>query len=293
MKHGGTRLAWLAGGLALGLAVPATMAVGTDNPYEAIIARNVFGLRPPPPPPDPEANKPPLPKLSLTGIVTFGGTKRALLKTAAGGPPKQGQPANKPESFIIEVGQRQGDIEVLAIDEKAGAVKVNYGGTVTDLDFENDGIKAPPAPAPAPGGRPTPGVVPMPPPKTVTAVPRPSGARGGVPSPFPTRSMRTASTATSYTPQATYAGGTPAVNVGRTTVNLGGGGQSYNAVAAQQAAQQAAMPQRSMEETLLLLEANRMRHQNEIEAGRYPPLPRHPAMEAYKAEEAAKAGALQ
>jgi hypothetical protein len=286
MKHGGKLRAWLAGGLALGIAVPTAMAVGTDNPYETIVARNVFGLRSPPPPPDPEANKPPLPKLSLTGIVTFGGAKRALLKTAAG-PPKPGQPANKPESYIIEVGQRQDDIEVLAIDEKAGVVKVNYGGTVTDLDFENDGIKAPPAPAPAPGARPRPGVVPLPPTKTVTAVPRPAGAHSAVPTPFPTRTMRTGSTATPYTPQGAYVGGgRPAVNVGGATLNLAGGSQSRNPVAERQAA----LPQRSMEENLLMLEANRLKHQQEIKAGLYPPLPRHPAMEAYKAEEAAKAG---
>ena len=44
-----------------------------DNPYQAITARNVFGLKDPPPPPNPEDNKPPPPKItrmSLSWSVT-------------------------------------------------------------------------------------------------------------------------------------------------------------------------------------------------------------------------------
>ena len=111
--------------------------------------RNVFGLKPPPPPPDPEANKPPPPKITLQGITTFGGIKRALFKVQM--PPKPGDPAKGEQSFILAEGQRDGDIEVLEINDEPGSefVKVNNFGTITNLNFANNGIKTAGAPAPA------------------------------------------------------------------------------------------------------------------------------------------------
>ncbi len=121
------------------------------SPYQPIIARNVFGLRSPPPPPSPEANKPPPPKIFLQGITTFGGVKRALLKTQM--PPKPGEKPTGDQSFILAEGQRDGDIEVLEIkaDGEASYVKVNDFGTITNLTFENNGIKGAPGPVPRPG----------------------------------------------------------------------------------------------------------------------------------------------
>ena len=119
------------------------------NPYQGIVDRNVFGLKPPPPPEDPEANKPPPPKIFLTGITTILGNKRALLKMTP--PAKPGEPA-KEQCFTLGEGQRDGELEVLEIDEKAGTVKVNEYGTVATLDFESNGVKA--ATAPMPGAPP-------------------------------------------------------------------------------------------------------------------------------------------
>ena len=119
------------------------------SPYQGIVERNVFGLKAPAPPPDPEANKPPPPKIFLTGITTILGNKRALMKLTP--PAKPGEPA-KEQSFTLGEGQRDGELEVLEIDEKAGTVKVNEFGTVMTLSFENNGVKA--GPAPAPGGAP-------------------------------------------------------------------------------------------------------------------------------------------
>ena len=116
------------------------------TPYQAIVERNVFGLKPPTPPPDPEANKPPPPKILLQGITTLLGNKRALLKVSV--PAKPPEPA-KEIPLVLAEGQRDGEIEVLAIDENARTVKVNDYGTVVDLNFESNGVKIAASPVPA------------------------------------------------------------------------------------------------------------------------------------------------
>jgi hypothetical protein len=148
----------------------------SSNPYQGIVDRNVFALKPPPPPPDPESIKPPTPKFALTGITTILGNKRALFKSDPT-PGKPGQPAAKEESYMLKEGQRQGDVEVVSIDEIAGIVKVTWAGTPVTLDFTNNAAKAvavaPPPPVGAPG---------------VPGLPRPPGiaipARGSGPSGF-------------------------------------------------------------------------------------------------------------
>jgi hypothetical protein len=177
MKSRGTRLGCVAGALALCAAANALAVEASDNPYQSIVVRNVFGLKDPPPPPKPEDNKPPPPKITLPGITTILGNKRALMKVMI--PPK---PGVKPEaqSFILAAGQRDGEIEVLEIDEKAGTVKVNNFGTVTNLSFENNGVKLASGPAP---GMPAPGM-PMPgaPHNAGTGVPPPPGTPAFTPS---------------------------------------------------------------------------------------------------------------
>src|SRR5262249_46742107 len=140
--------------------------------------RNVFALKAPPPPPDPEANKPPPVKITLTGITTILGNKRALMKTPAP-PGKPGEPAKQEMSYILTVGQREGDIEVLDIDEVGGNVKVRNGSIEVTLNIDKDGPKlaATPLPVGAPPGVAVPGR-PMPP------IP---GAAPGITPPTPTR----------------------------------------------------------------------------------------------------------
>jgi hypothetical protein len=254
MKHGGTMLVWLAGSLALCAAATARATDAPDNPYQAVVERNVFGLKPPPPPPDPEANKPPLPKITLTGIITVGGAKRVLLKTPPP-QPKPGEPPKTEQGFILAVGEREGEIEVLEIDEKAGSVKVNYGGTVADLTFEKDGVKGPATPAP--GALPAPGV--PPPMRTL-----PPGARGGPgmgASPIPGRWPRTPGEGGPVTPQAAAGAVLPGMNAG-----------ANPSVTPQSTAAQGFG---SEEEAVLLLEVNRIKNQPLVEAGLMPPLPRH------------------
>ncbi|HEU5125488.1 MAG TPA: hypothetical protein VFW05_15655 [Verrucomicrobiae bacterium] len=157
MMRGANTLVFLLG-LSFCVVAHAASPDSAGSPYQAIVERNVFGLKPPapaeeaPPPPEPPS------KITLSGITTMLGNKRALLSV---------QVLNKPpENFILAEGQRDGDIEVLQIDEIAGTVKVSNHGVEQLLDFKTDGAKlhptavAPPHPAPA-AARP-PGVPPPP-----------------------------------------------------------------------------------------------------------------------------------
>src|SRR5258708_2332237 len=68
-KH---RSFWFLTPLFLAAAISWGGAEVRPNPYQAIIERNPFGLKPPPPPPDPTPPGPviPPPKVVLTGIVS-------------------------------------------------------------------------------------------------------------------------------------------------------------------------------------------------------------------------------
>jgi hypothetical protein len=126
----------------------------SGNPYQGITERNIFGLKPPPALPGPEENKAPPTKIKLTGITTILGRKQALLLVEVPAKPPQ---AAREQSYILTEGQRDGEIEVLNIDEKAGTVKVDNRGAIVTLDFVNNGVKLPNAP-----GSPAPGMAPMP-----------------------------------------------------------------------------------------------------------------------------------
>jgi hypothetical protein len=152
-----------------------TRAVAPDSPgapYRGIVERNVFGLKAPPAPAVDTPPPPPPVKLTLTGITTILGNKRALLSA---------QIPNKPvESYILSEGQRDREVEVVEIDEKAGVVKVNNHGIPQTLDFKNDGAKLQVTAMP---GLPPPGGIP-PPPISLNAPPSPSLRT------IPTRTMR-------------------------------------------------------------------------------------------------------
>src|SRR6266581_614168 len=133
----------------------AIVADTSANPYQGIVDRNVFGLKPPTPiTKDTTKDTPPPPKITLTGITTIFHDKRALMNVAM--PAKPSEPA-KNQSFILAEHQREGDIEVLEIDVKTGDVKVSNFGTVVTLNLEKDGAKLPNAPAlPIAGAQPSP-----------------------------------------------------------------------------------------------------------------------------------------
>jgi hypothetical protein len=167
MMRGANSLGYLLGFI-LGMSVH-TLSSG-ENSYQSIVERNVFGLNPAKvdgPPAEPAV---PPPKITLTGITTLLGNKRALLSV---------QVPNKPlETYILTEGQRDGEIEILQIDEKAGTVKVSNHGVEQILDFLTAGAKLQPSPVPV-----------LPPPGTS---PAPTNGSGG-PAPartIPTRSLR-------------------------------------------------------------------------------------------------------
>src|SRR6185369_4701692 len=158
------------------------VAVSSDNPYGKIVDRNIFGLKPPPPPPSPESLKPPPPKIVLTGVTTIGGTKRVLMRVPM--PARPPEPA-KEESLMMTEGQRDGDIEVLEIDEKSGTVRLRNYGTEMTLNLDKDGAKPQTTPvAGLPATVPTlNGTIPPPPrtiptsmpPRTLRVPPNPQG----------------------------------------------------------------------------------------------------------------------
>ena len=130
---------------------PVSQAASSENPYTPIVTRNVFGLVPIPvgPPPTTAPATPP-PKITPNGIMTIFGKLQALFKVA--GTAKPGQPA-KEESYIMGVGERQDDIEVQKIDEKAAIITFNNHGTIQKLPLIA-GTATGGEPAPAPGGLP-------------------------------------------------------------------------------------------------------------------------------------------
>ncbi|MGN6555717.1 MAG: hypothetical protein ACTHLW_18575 [Verrucomicrobiota bacterium] len=155
-------------GVSLSLSARAASAdSGNNGRYQTIMERNVFGLKSAPPPQAETPAPPPPLKVILTGITTLLGNKRALLTAQI--------PSKPAENLMLTEGQRDGEIEVIEINEQAGSVKILNHGVEQTLDFKTDGAK--PQVTLTPTSNPVPGV-----PPTNTAQP-------GVHM-IPTRSMR-------------------------------------------------------------------------------------------------------
>jgi hypothetical protein len=159
-------------------------AVTNPNPYDGIVERNVFDIHPvvAPPPGSEKPPGPPPPLIKLNGITDILGKKQVLLKAMMPGKPPAGP---KEEAMVLTEGQREGDIEVISIDVKAGTVVVNDFGVVTNLSLEANAEKLNstgpvPGAAPAPRGLPVPGGVPGAP-----AMPQPT-----MPGRLPQRTLR-------------------------------------------------------------------------------------------------------
>ena len=168
MKSGGMIRICVLLGVLLGASARAASS-GASAPYDSIVERNVFNLHAPPPAVDPKTLVPPTPppKLTLTGITTILGKKVTFITMPA---MKPGAP---PESLALAEGQAQNEVEVKAIDEKAGVVKVVNHGDEQTLDFLHDGAKTS-GPPPAPIGAPTSFPPPAAPPPGVMSLPPPS-----------------------------------------------------------------------------------------------------------------------
>jgi hypothetical protein len=248
------------------------------TPYQPIVDRNVFGLKPPPPPAPPPEPKKEVSKIVLAGITTLGGSKKVMLKTQT--PGKPGQPAQD-QYYTLPEGQRDGEIEVVEIDEKNGIVKVKHSGNPVTLDFESNGNKPPVSAAPVaaiPGAPGTPGVVGSP-----GGIPAPStgmpGSGTSVPAapapslkPLPTRTLRapSASIPAAGGGQGLTAQAPPPVQVPVTALNSpqsAAGSPSRHA-------------QLSAEEQAILMEVEReqLRAKGDPAASLIPPTPLTPPM---------------
>jgi hypothetical protein len=133
-------------GLTLCAAAPAEAVTPDSSPnqYHSITNRNLFALNPAPPPAKVEPPAPVLPKITLTGITTILGRNLAIMKASIPGAAGQ---AAKEQSYMLAEGQRDGDLEVLEVNEYAGTVKIKNFGTVMTLTFEKE-MPKPAAPAP-------------------------------------------------------------------------------------------------------------------------------------------------
>lgn len=124
-----------------------------ENPYQVIIDRNPFGLKPIPIPEPPKLPEPPVippPEVKLTGITTLGAAPKVFLQM------EDKQAKGKAEfPPPLAVGESHKDVTVLMIDVENNVVRVKIGENETTLDFEKNGVKpgagAVASAAPAPG----------------------------------------------------------------------------------------------------------------------------------------------
>ena len=237
MKQNHLTCAWVMSGLLIGTQI--VTAITADNPYlTAVTGRNLFALKPPPDPASliPVVQLPPLPDIKLAGITTLMGSPRAILRA-----PRAAKPPEPPKEislYLAPGGPAEEGVKVLEINVAAGTVKIDNNGTVQDLDIAKNAPKAAPGPAPAAG-------LPAPP---------PSG--GVMPAP----------------PSIPVA---PALTSFNRPLRGNGTGQSGAIVGAgpNQVGTPTAPEPLSLEDQTIMIEANRIRYQKQVEAGELPPLP--------------------
>ncbi len=127
-------------------------SAAADNPYAAIVDRNIFSLVSIPIPPPPETKQPDPPaKITPNGIMSIFGELQALFKVAT--PTKPGQPAQD-KAYTLSVGERQDDIEVTRIDEVARTITFNNHGVVQEVSLTNATVTTAAAPVGASPGAP-------------------------------------------------------------------------------------------------------------------------------------------
>lgn len=173
---------------------PVLLALSVDNPYNPIVTRNVFALKDPPPvtptvlqPPNPPAN------VELRGITTLLGRPQVLLNFKT--PARPSEPP-KDRSLVMDVGQREGDVEVLEINPASGSIRIRNQGNELAMNLKDNASKPQAAPGmPAAPGLPAPLPAPaLPAPQALPAAPTIPNATPttiGTPKPtMPTRNLR-------------------------------------------------------------------------------------------------------
>jgi len=142
MKCSKQGLICLAGALVLSGACLKARADAKSNPYDAIVERNLFGLKPPPlPDTNSTSTMPAAPpaQVEVTGITSILSSKRVLLEIVPG----PGKPMLKP---ILSEGERVESVEVVFIDVEKNEVTIKNGSVLTNLTFKVAKAATPPAP---------------------------------------------------------------------------------------------------------------------------------------------------
>jgi hypothetical protein len=132
-----------------------------ENPYQSIIDRNPFGLKPSHNSETNQAAAPVALNIKFTGISVVGEVKKAYFMDAT---------KNPPTYYALGEGEQQESLKVTRIDDKVGAADIVNGGVATKVTFETHGNKnvvpgvAPPTPSAVPGAMPggMPGAIPSP-----------------------------------------------------------------------------------------------------------------------------------
>ena len=123
--------------LTSGLQPPAHGKEAEKNPYLAIAKRNAFNLTDTPPNKKQKAPEPlKVSDIKLTGIFLRNGVERAAIALM-----DQDKKNTKPTFLQLAVGEKQGTIEIKAIDKRAGRVTLLQLGSERELDFKDDAFK--------------------------------------------------------------------------------------------------------------------------------------------------------
>lgn len=227
------------------------VAMTADNPYGQIIERNAFALKdPPPPPPVLTAPTAPASNIEFRGISTLFGRPQALLNFKVPGKPPE---PPKERSLVMDIGQREGDVEVLAVDPASGSVRLKNQGNEVTMNLKDNAPKpqfAASAGIPAVPG--LPGVPPAPP-----------NPAGGIPAP--------AAGGSSTTTIGGASGAAPSARPSLPSRNLRSGSTSLgNASGATVANDSRSLP---LDAQMALIEIERERTRDAVSAGNMPPIP--------------------
>jgi len=232
--------------------VSRVLADAQPNQYGVIPERNIFKLRPMPViDPNAAANqKDPPSKVTLTGITTILGDALALMEVQPQG--------GKPKLFLmLAEGQRDGDVSLVSIDQKAGTVTIKNQDVTQTLDMADAGKRAASSPAVAGGGSP---------------IPSPTGGGSGVNS---IRDVRARGIEARRDLRTVSSGDVPALPSSGDATALPGSGATGVANPRTTTAQaEGRMP--TPEEQIVQMEINRELTKDKVAAGQLPPLPPPP-----------------
>ncbi len=123
--------------LTSGLQPPAHGKEAEKNPYLAIAKRNAFDLTDTPPSTQQKAPEPiKASDIKLTGIFLRNGVERAAIALM-----DQDKKNTKPTFLQLAAGEKQGTIEIKAIDKRTGRVTLLQLGSERELNFKDDAFK--------------------------------------------------------------------------------------------------------------------------------------------------------